>query len=73
MDEVWFGASVVIMCMSSLLIGGEDQRELLLDALEMGMVSAGYIFIPYDALLYAMPYQVTRNALSFVRPRGSES
>lgn len=52
-------ASVVIMCMSSLLIGGEDQGELLLEALEMGMVSQGYIFIPYDALLYAMPYQVT--------------
>lgn len=52
-------ASVVIMCMSSLLIGGEDQGELLLEALEMGMVSKGYIFIPYDALLYAMPYQVT--------------
>ncbi|GLD71319.1 guanylyl cyclase GC-E-like protein, partial [Lates japonicus] len=48
---------VVIMCMSSVLIGGEDQRELLLTALEMGMVSDGYIFIPYDALLYAMPYQ----------------
>lgn len=45
--------------MSSLLIGGEDQRQLLLDALEMGMVSDGYVFIPYDALLYAMPYQVT--------------
>uniref|UniRef100_A0A4W6BJ88 Guanylate cyclase n=1 Tax=Lates calcarifer TaxID=8187 RepID=A0A4W6BJ88_LATCA len=50
---------VVIMCMSSVLIGGEDQRELLLAALEMGMVSDGYIFIPYDALLYAMPYQDT--------------
>lgn len=45
--------------MSSLLIGGEDQGELLLEALEMGMVSDGYVFIPYDALLYAMPYQVT--------------
>uniref|UniRef100_A0A8D3BQS8 Guanylate cyclase n=1 Tax=Scophthalmus maximus TaxID=52904 RepID=A0A8D3BQS8_SCOMX len=48
---------VVIMCMSSVLIGGEEQRELLLAALEMGMVSDGYVFIPYDALLYAMPYQ----------------
>ncbi|KAM3591156.1 uncharacterized protein V6R79_023608 [Siganus canaliculatus] len=48
---------VVILCMSSLLIGGEDQRELLLAALDMGMVSDGYVFIPYDALLYAMPYQ----------------
>uniref|UniRef100_A0AAX7UL09 Guanylate cyclase n=1 Tax=Astatotilapia calliptera TaxID=8154 RepID=A0AAX7UL09_ASTCA len=50
---------VVIMCMSSVLIGGEDQREVLLTALEMGMVSNGYVFIPYDALLYAMPYQHT--------------
>lgn len=54
-----FCVSVVIMCMSSILIGGEDQRELLLAALDMGMVSDGYVFIPYDALLYAMPYQVT--------------
>uniref|UniRef100_A0A671UMG1 Guanylate cyclase n=1 Tax=Sparus aurata TaxID=8175 RepID=A0A671UMG1_SPAAU len=50
---------VVIMCMSSVLIGGEDQRDLLLAALDMGMVSDGYVFIPYDALLYAMPYQDT--------------
>uniref|UniRef100_UPI0037E71895 retinal guanylyl cyclase 2-like n=1 Tax=Semicossyphus pulcher TaxID=241346 RepID=UPI0037E71895 len=50
---------VVIMCMTSVLIGGEDQRELLLAALDMGMVSGGYVFIPYDALLYAMPYQET--------------
>ena len=44
--------------MSSALIGGEEQRDLLLAALDMGMVSDGYVFIPYDALLYAMPYQV---------------
>lgn len=50
--------------MSSVLIGGEDQREVLLTALEMGMVSNGYVFIPYDALLYAMPYQVTTNKFS---------
>ncbi|XP_061665136.1 retinal guanylyl cyclase 2-like isoform X2 [Syngnathoides biaculeatus] len=50
---------VVILCMSSVLIGGEDQRKLLLAALDMGMVSDGYVFIPYDALLYALPYQDT--------------
>ncbi|XP_077399892.1 retinal guanylyl cyclase 2-like [Vanacampus margaritifer] len=50
---------VVILCMTSVLIGGEDQRKLLLAALDMGMVSAGYVFIPYDALLYALPYQNT--------------
>ncbi|XP_046873479.1 retinal guanylyl cyclase 2-like isoform X1 [Hypomesus transpacificus] len=48
---------VVIMCMSSVLIGGEEQRELLLTALDMGMVSDGYVFLPYDTLLYALPYQ----------------
>lgn len=60
---------MVIMCMSSLLIGGEDQRELLLAALEMGMVSSGYVFIPYDALLYAMPYQVTNQSPLHQSPR----
>ena len=45
------------MCMSSVLIGGEEQRELLLTALDMGMVSDGYVFLPYDTLLYALPYQ----------------
>lgn len=65
--------SVVIMCMSSLLIGGEDQRELLLDALEMGMVSDGYVFIPYDALLYAMPHQVTGNTLAHLHRTSCES
>uniref|UniRef100_A0A8C6TBK4 Guanylate cyclase n=1 Tax=Neogobius melanostomus TaxID=47308 RepID=A0A8C6TBK4_9GOBI len=49
--------SVVILCMSSLLIGGEHQKELLLAALDMGMISDGYVFIPYDALLYALPFQ----------------
>lgn len=47
------------MCMSSVLIGGEHQREILLAALELGMISGGYVFIPYDALLYAMPHQVS--------------
>lgn len=55
---------VIIMCMTSVLIGGEDQRELLLAALDMGMVSDGYVFIPYDALLYAMPYQVSEHLRS---------
>lgn len=56
--KVFDSVPVIIMCMTSVLIGGEDQKELLLAALDMGMVSDGYVFIPYDALLYAMPYQV---------------
>uniref|UniRef100_A0A6Q2X7N8 Guanylate cyclase n=1 Tax=Esox lucius TaxID=8010 RepID=A0A6Q2X7N8_ESOLU len=50
---------VVIMCMSSVLVGGEEQRDLLLTALDMDMVSDGYVFLPYDTLLYALPYQDT--------------
>ncbi|KAL4659930.1 retinal guanylyl cyclase 2-like [Arapaima gigas] len=48
---------VVIMCMHSALIGGEAQRKLLTTALDMRMVDRGYIFIPYDTLLYALPYK----------------
>ncbi|KAJ8001209.1 hypothetical protein DPEC_G00191960 [Dallia pectoralis] len=50
---------VVIMCMSSVLVGGDEQRKLLLTALDMNMVSDGYVFLPYDTLLYALPYQDT--------------
>ncbi|XP_023650669.1 retinal guanylyl cyclase 2-like [Paramormyrops kingsleyae] len=48
---------VVIMCMHSVLIGGEVQRDLLNTALDMRMADGGYVFIPYDTLLYALPYK----------------
>uniref|UniRef100_A0A8C9T8U2 Guanylate cyclase n=1 Tax=Scleropages formosus TaxID=113540 RepID=A0A8C9T8U2_SCLFO len=48
---------VVIMCMHSVLIGGKAQRDLLTTALDMRMVDRGYVFIPYDTLLYALPYK----------------
>uniref|UniRef100_A0A3Q3DSS4 Guanylate cyclase n=1 Tax=Hippocampus comes TaxID=109280 RepID=A0A3Q3DSS4_HIPCM len=48
---------VIIMCMPSVLIGGRSQYDLLLSALAMRMIDRGYIFIPYDTLLYALPYQ----------------
>ncbi|XP_036404056.1 retinal guanylyl cyclase 2-like [Megalops cyprinoides] len=47
---------VVIMCMHSVLIGGEAQRQLLTTAMDMRMVDRGYVFIPYDTLLYSLPY-----------------
>jgi hypothetical protein len=47
---------VVIMSMPSVLIGGESQHRLLTKALEMRMISRGYVFIPYDTLLYSLPY-----------------
>nr|XP_046266013.1 retinal guanylyl cyclase 1 [Scatophagus argus]XP_046266014.1 retinal guanylyl cyclase 1 [Scatophagus argus]XP_046266015.1 retinal guanylyl cyclase 1 [Scatophagus argus]XP_046266017.1 retinal guanylyl cyclase 1 [Scatophagus argus] len=48
---------VVIMCMPSVLLGGQSQYQLLTTALAMRMIDRGYIFIPYDALLYALPYK----------------
>ncbi|XP_028277180.1 retinal guanylyl cyclase 1 [Parambassis ranga] len=48
---------VVIMCMPSVLLGGQAQYQLLTTALAMRMIDRGYVFIPYDALLYALPYK----------------
>ncbi|XP_069572574.1 retinal guanylyl cyclase 1 [Brachyistius frenatus] len=48
---------VVIMCMPSVLIGGQAQYHLLITALAMRMIDRGYVFIPYDTLLYALPYK----------------
>ncbi|XP_042355397.1 retinal guanylyl cyclase 1 [Plectropomus leopardus] len=48
---------VVIMCMPSVLVGGEAQYQLLTTALAMRMIDRGYVFIPYDTLLYALPYK----------------
>ncbi|CAG02896.1 unnamed protein product, partial [Tetraodon nigroviridis] len=48
---------VVIMCMPSVLIGGQTQYHLLTTALAMRMIDRGYIFIPYDTLLYSLPYK----------------
>lgn len=44
------------MCMHSVLIGGEKQLNFLLKAYEMGLTSGSYVFIPYDTLLYSLPY-----------------
>ncbi|KAM3869440.1 retinal guanylyl cyclase 2-like [Diretmus argenteus] len=48
---------VIIMCMHSALIGGQSQYRLLTKALDMRMIDRGYVFIPYDTLLYSLPYK----------------
>ncbi|XP_062872456.1 retinal guanylyl cyclase 2 [Trichomycterus rosablanca] len=50
---------VIIMCMHSVLIGGEQQMNFLLKAYDMGLASGRYVFIPYDTLLYSLPYNDT--------------
>ncbi|KAM9317759.1 LOW QUALITY PROTEIN: retinal guanylyl cyclase 2 [Pholidichthys leucotaenia] len=47
---------VIIMCMHSVLVGGEQQATFLLKAQEMGLTSGKYVFVPYDTLLYSLPY-----------------
>ncbi|XP_040271789.1 retinal guanylyl cyclase 1 [Bufo bufo] len=47
---------VVVMCMHSVLIGGEEQRHLLEIAHELRMTDGTMVFIPYDTLLYSLPY-----------------
>lgn len=44
------------MCMHSVLIGGEEQRHLLEIAHELRMTDGTTVFIPYDTLLYSLPY-----------------
>ncbi|XP_029898974.1 retinal guanylyl cyclase 2 isoform X4 [Aquila chrysaetos chrysaetos] len=51
------GIRIVLLCMHSVLIGGEEQATLLTKALEMGLADGRYVFVPYDTLLYSLPYQ----------------
>ncbi|XP_040324304.1 retinal guanylyl cyclase 2 [Herpailurus yagouaroundi] len=58
---------IIIMCMHSALIGGETQMHLLEWAHDLKMTDGTYVFVPYDALLYSLPYkhtpyQVLRNS-----------
>ncbi|KAL0973346.1 hypothetical protein UPYG_G00202270 [Umbra pygmaea] len=50
---------VIIMCMHSALIGGEQQVAFLLKAHEKGLTQGRYVFVPYDTLLYSLPYSNT--------------
>ncbi|KAM7399604.1 hypothetical protein PAMP_018868 [Pampus punctatissimus] len=47
---------VIIMCMHSLLLGGEQQAIFLLKAQQMGLTSGKYVFVPYDTLHFSVPY-----------------
>ncbi|XP_065713102.2 retinal guanylyl cyclase 2 [Patagioenas fasciata] len=51
------GIRIIVLCMHSVLIGGEEQASLLTKALEMGLADGRYVFVPYDTLLYSLPYQ----------------
>uniref|UniRef100_A0A8D0FHL4 Guanylate cyclase n=1 Tax=Strix occidentalis caurina TaxID=311401 RepID=A0A8D0FHL4_STROC len=48
---------IILLCMHSVLIGGKEQATLLTKALEMGLADGRYVFVPYDTLLYSLPYE----------------
>ncbi|XP_051918339.1 retinal guanylyl cyclase 2 isoform X2 [Hippocampus zosterae] len=48
---------VLILCMHSALIGGELQKHLLETAYDMQMIDGSLVFVPYDTLLYSLPYR----------------
>ncbi|CAN8178664.1 unnamed protein product [Coccothraustes coccothraustes] len=51
------GVRVVLMCMHSVLLGGREQKVLLEKAEDLGMTDGTFVFIPYDALTFALPYR----------------
>ncbi|KAK3555354.1 hypothetical protein QTP86_014943 [Hemibagrus guttatus] len=55
---------MVILCMHSVLIGGKTQKLLLETAVDMRLTDGSVVFVPYDTLLYSLPYkQVTHPSL----------
>ncbi|XP_068569955.1 retinal guanylyl cyclase 2 [Cebidichthys violaceus] len=55
---------LVVLCMHSALIGGGAQKRLLETAYDMQLIDGSLVFVPYDALLYSLPYRnVTYPAL----------
>uniref|UniRef100_A0A3B4AZ87 Guanylate cyclase n=1 Tax=Periophthalmus magnuspinnatus TaxID=409849 RepID=A0A3B4AZ87_9GOBI len=48
---------VVLLCMHSALLGGDLQRRVLEMAYDLQMIDGSVVFIPYDTLLYSLPYQ----------------
>uniref|UniRef100_A0AAY4C691 guanylate cyclase n=1 Tax=Denticeps clupeoides TaxID=299321 RepID=A0AAY4C691_9TELE len=48
---------VVILCMHSVLIGGQAQKRVLEMAQDMHLTDGSLAFVPYDTLLYSLPYR----------------
>ncbi|KAI5104397.1 retinal guanylyl cyclase 2 isoform X1, partial [Silurus meridionalis] len=60
---------LVVLCMHSVLIGGKDQQILLEMAHDMQMTDGSMVFVPYDTLLYSLPYQ---NLSQYILPNNSK-
>ncbi|XP_055479239.1 guanylate cyclase D [Psammomys obesus] len=51
------GLKIVVLCMHSALLGGLEQTTLLHRAWEEGLTDGRLVFLPYDTLLFALPYR----------------
>lgn len=48
---------VVVLCMHSALLGGLEQTALLSRAWARGLADGRLVFLPYDTMLFALPYR----------------
>ncbi|KAK1336137.1 hypothetical protein QTO34_003939 [Cnephaeus nilssonii] len=51
------GLKVVVLCMHSALLGGSEQTALLRQAWAQGLADGRLVFLPYDTMLFALPYR----------------
>nr|XP_027798668.1 guanylate cyclase D-like [Marmota flaviventris] len=51
------GLKVVVLCMHSALLGGSEQTALLSRAWAEGLAGGRLVFLPYDTLLFPLPYR----------------
>ncbi|XP_006882986.1 PREDICTED: olfactory guanylyl cyclase GC-D-like [Elephantulus edwardii] len=51
------GLKIVVLCMHSALLGGQEQTALLSRAGTEGLADGRLVFLPYDTLLFALPYR----------------
>lgn len=47
---------VVVLCMHSALLGGSEQTALLRRAWAQGLADGRLVFLPYDTMLFSLPY-----------------
>nr|KAF6342888.1 guanylate cyclase 2D, retinal [Pipistrellus kuhlii] len=51
------GLKAVVLCMHSALLGGSEQAALLRQARAQGLADGRLVFLPYDTMLFALPYR----------------
>ncbi|XP_035559557.2 guanylate cyclase D-like [Canis lupus dingo] len=51
------GLKIVVLCMHSALLGGLEQTALLSRAWAQGLADGRLVFLPYDTMLFALPYR----------------